>query len=298
MNLNSAFIKNIEAAYGQQGQEWLANLESHIKKLAALWQFEFIKPLPDLTYNFVGTVKVAGKTAIIKTAPPAAKLMKEAKWLQAFTNDVPAIYHIDQENNAYLMEQLQPGSSLKQLVKQGSDDEATKIIAKVILALQASTNPLKANNYPHLSSHAPTFHLLKDHVDKQILTRGMALFKLLCQNHSNDTLLHGDLHHDNILKKGNSWSVIDPHGYIGEACAEVGPMIFNPLDCFPDNLPLKDIINNRLRILANNLPFALGRIRAWGFCLALRSAAWDVEGFGEPNQHTLDVAQLLFESLE
>jgi streptomycin 6-kinase len=298
MNLNPAFIKNIQATYGQQGDAWLANLDSHIEKLASLWQFEFIKPIPDLSYNFVATVKLADKTAIIKTAPPAAKLAKEAEWLQSFTSDVPTIYQVDKENNAYLMEQLEPGTSLKHLVKQGRDDEATKIIAKVIMDLQSSLNSNRHQNYSHLSSHADSFHVLKEYVDKAILTRGMALFKLLCQNQSNDTLLHGDLHHDNILKKGMGWGVIDPHGYIGEACAEVGPMLYNPLDSFPDKLSLKDTINNRLRILANNLPFALGRIRAWGFCLALRSVAWDVEGFGEPNQHTLDVAQVLFESLE
>jgi streptomycin 6-kinase len=30
-------------------------------------------------------------------------------------------------------------------------------------------------------------------------------------------VLHGDLHHDNILNDGNDWLTIDPKGIIGEA---------------------------------------------------------------------------------
>ena len=55
-----------------------------------------------------------------------------------------------------------------------------------------------------------------------------SIFNELCADCSNDIILHGDLHHDNILQSDTSWSVIDPHGYIGDPCAEVGPMIFNP----------------------------------------------------------------------
>ena len=43
-------------------------------------------------------------------------------------------------------------------------------------------------------------------------------------------LIHGDLHHYNILIVGKySWLAIDPKGVIGPAAYEVGPLLMNPL---------------------------------------------------------------------
>lgn len=134
-------------------------------------------------------------------------------------------------------------------------------------------------------------------IDTNIIACAESVFNNLCANRSNDIILHGDLHHDNILQSDTSWNVIDPHGYIGDPCAEVGPMIFNPLDCFPKYLSIQNIIETRLNILAEMLPFDLERIKAWAFCLALRSAAWDVEGFNSPNDHTIEVAKILYDIL-
>ena len=42
------------------------------------------------------------------------------------------------------------------------------------------------------------------------------------------TLIHGDLHHFNILSSERSWLAIDPKGVIGPAAYEVGPLLTNP----------------------------------------------------------------------
>lgn len=44
-------------------------------------------------------------------------------------------------------------------------------------------------------------------------------------------LLHGDLHHGNVLwDRRRGWQVIDPKGVLGPPLAEVGPMLANPLE--------------------------------------------------------------------
>ena len=42
-------------------------------------------------------------------------------------------------------------------------------------------------------------------------------------------VLHGDLHHDNVLRHGDGWVVIDPHGYVGDAAVEPATMLYNPI---------------------------------------------------------------------
>ncbi len=296
MNLNASFINNIHSIYGEEGKTWLSNLSAHLARLSAQWNFQMIQPVKDMTYNFVAVVKLPSGLAVLKTAPLAAKLIAEAEWLNAHKKSVPLIFHIDKKNNAYLMEKIEPGNSIKSLVKAGNDEQATRIIAQVILDLQ-STDTLHQMNYQHISEHASSFAFLRGHVDASIIDNAELIFKELCADSSNDIILHGDLHHDNILQGNNSWSVIDPHGYIGDPCAEIGPMIFNPFDCFPKHSSMQNIIETRLNILAEMLPFDLERIKAWAFCLSLRSAAWDVEGFNKPNDHTIEIAKILYDIL-
>lgn len=296
MKLNTSFLSNIQAAYGQHGKTWLDNLSVHLNLLSEKWNFQLIHPVEDLSYHFVAIVKLPSGLAILKTAPPAAKIIVEAEWLKAHKKSVPNIFHIDKENNAFLMEKIEPGTSLKNLVQEGYDEKATRIISQVILDLQSS-DTLHQMNYQHISNHIACFSFLRGHIDNTIIHRAETIFKDLCTDQSNDIIIHGDLHHDNILQNDNAWSVIDPHGYIGDPCAEVGPMIFNPLNYFPNHLSLKNILNTRLHILAEMLPFDLERIQAWAFCLTLRSAAWDIEGFGHANNHTLEVAKILYEKI-
>lgn len=293
MKLNASFVKNIHAIYHEEGEIWLSNLSAHLEKLSTQWDFQIIHPMQDLSYNFVAIVKLKSGLAILKTAPLSARLIAEAEWLRAHKKSVPVILQIDKKNNAYLMEKLEPGISLKHLVKEGKDEEATRIISRVILDLQSFTNTSHQINYQPISEHASAFIFLREHVDNKLIHRAELIFKELCADTSNDVILHGDLHHDNILQNATSWSVIDPHGYIGNPCAEVGPMIFNPIDCFPQYRSMKKIIETRLHILAEMLPFNIEHITAWAFCLALRSAAWDVEGFSQPNFQTIECAKIL-----
>jgi streptomycin 6-kinase len=295
IKLSDVFIKNVTATYGQPGIAWLDQLSNQLDKLATLWDFKLLQPVTNLSYNFVAEVELPSGLAILKVAPPSAKLMSEAEWLINHKNCVPVVLQTDKINNAFLMEKLSPGSSLKSLVKAGSDEEATQVIAQLILDIQ--TNHVSHQiNYQHISEHIPALTLLRGHLDANILEQGIAIFSQLCADRSQDVILHGDLHHDNILRSDNTWKVIDPHGYVGHPCAEVGPMMFNPLgEDFPHSELLRNIIEKRLRILDEILPFELSLIRAWCFCLALRSAAWDVEGFGVPSQHSLEVAKVLFD---
>jgi streptomycin 6-kinase len=115
----------------------------------------------------------------------------------------------------------------------------------------------------------------------------------LTADHSQDVLLHGDLHHDNIICQGSSWKAIDPHGYLGDPAAEVGVMIRNPMDSFPDYQSCAQIIDTRLQILKEELPFDPQRIKAWLFTLTLLSAAWNMQDFDQLAKTEIELASLI-----
>jgi len=297
MKLNSTFVKNIYDAYPGSAKHWFDCLPVLIKELESLWNFELIRPIENLSYSFVAFVRLGhlnedsvNQTAVLKLTPEGGPIHQEVAWLQAFSSGVPKVLQYDQKNNAFLMERLQPGNTLKAMVQEGKDDQATRVICSLIRQLQSHQNNVTTSQFKHLADLQISLPLLKSKCDARFLTKAQGLFRELTTDHTHDVLLHGDLHHDNILSSTAGWKMIDPHGYVGDPVAEVGTMIRNPIDCFPKNDSLKKIVEKRLRILAEELPFDFQKIRAWAFCMTVLSAAWTVEGTGHPLPIELEVA--------
>jgi streptomycin 6-kinase len=275
---NTYFVDNIKEIYPETGNQWLLDLPIQLKRLSRVWDFELDRVMPKLSYSFVALVNLWDKKAIIKIAPLEQSLANETLCLSCFQKDSPEIFHFDEKINAVLMEYIYPGESLKNLVRNGQDDKATQIICKVIRELRFQTLPTK-HSFIHLSELAKDLDILHGHFDKNLLDKAIHLFDEMTADRSNDIVLHGDLHHDNILSSNDNWKIIDPHGYIGDPVAEVGAMIRNPYDCFPGNKPLEKILKRRLSILKDELPDDFDRIKAWCYCISVLSVAWTYEGF-------------------
>jgi streptomycin 6-kinase len=277
MHFNSAFIANVHSLYGKSGEIWLKDLPAQLNRLATKWKIQFKKVMPSLSYNFVGIVEQleSGEKAVIKISVANAQIVKEVRWLQSVTQAVPKIYCYDEDEHALLMECLEPGYALTQLVKLGNDDSATRIICQLIKDLQLHQQ--KHLQFKHLSELINHLDSLHGQLDKRLVSKAKSLFRELTLDKSNDVVLHGDLHHDNILASGAGWKVIDPHGYVGDPTFETGAMIYNPSSNFPTDKSIAKVIERRLNILAEELPFDAKRIHAWTFCMTMLSLAWSVE---------------------
>jgi streptomycin 6-kinase len=249
--------------------------------------------MPGLSYHFVAKVEVTEtrEIAILKMAPTNENIGTEARWLQHFKQGVPIIYWFDETLHAYLMEQLVPGVPLKTMVRK-DDDQATRIICQTIRAIHSREQT--ENGFKHLSELAKCLPSLTGLIDNKILSKAISLFAELTQDRTHDVLLHGDLHHDNILSCGNTWKAIDPHGYVGDPAFEIGPMIYNPGgQDFPDNHSLQQTITRRLQILSEELPYDAKRMHAWAFCMTILSIAWTCEDHYDVPAFEWRVAEVL-----
>jgi streptomycin 6-kinase len=298
MDLQPAFVSNIQSAYGKEGQIWLKNLPAHLKTLSEKWNFRFIQEMPNLSFNYVALVELRSRreVVILKTAPANSPIDVETHWLQCFKGNVPEVYDVDKKGHAFIMEYVRPGKSLKTLVQEGHDESATRVICKMIRELQKQKGHDLSKNpglFKHLSEIAKDLSLLKGHAENSLLSKAETLFHELTMDRSKDVLLHGDLHHDNIMSHYMSWKVIDPHGYVGDPVAEVGVMIRNPLDCFPAVRSPSVVIETRLKILKEELGFDLQRIKAWAFCITMLSAAWNIPDFMSLAKKDLEIAAVI-----
>ena len=106
-------------------------------------------------------------------------------------------------------------------------------------------------------------------------------------------VLHGDLHHDNILSDTDQrWIAIDPKGVIGDAEYEIGAFMRNRIDVDTDD-GLKTLIGRRVDQFSEELQLDHQRVRDWALVHSVLSAWWSFEDEGKVGFQSISCAQAL-----
>ena len=114
-----------------------------------------------------------------------------------------------------------------------------------------------------------------------LIAQAETLFRELLSSAEPSVLLHGDLHHFNILAARRSpWLAIDPQGLAGEPAYEVGALLRNP---YPHLFTDPKVQRRRIEVLHEELGFAKNRILGWGIAQAVLSAWWSLEDLRRQN---------------
>ena len=211
--------------------------------------------------------------------------------LRAFAGDgMVKVY--ESEAGAVLLERLDPGNELVKVVRDGNDDRATEILAYVMDQLAGHAAP---DGCATVLDWALGFDRYLNTPNKQLpadlVHKAQAIYRRLAGSSSRTMLLHGDLHHYNVLFDENrGWVAIDPKGVVGELEYEVGAILRNPGEQ-PDLFCSREVIERRLRILTDSLQLDYVRTLQWSFAQAVLSAIWGVED-GYPVESTNPVLRL------
>ena len=269
---------NILSIYGKKGQQWLDDLPRLITQVEATYGLSNLKPVNNLSYNYVLSGFQGSKAVILKLGLDIDGFKREASALMAFEGS--GVVQVFSENTGLLLlECAGPGVSLKSYFPE-KDDEAINITANVIKRLHQVPIP-SPHQFPHVKDWLAVLDSdLK--IPAQTLQKARELRDQLLKTAASDVLLHGDLHHDNILQNGNDWVVIDPKGVIGEPAYEVAAFIRNPIPelLTHDNAP--NIIHNRITRLAGLIELPSQRILDWCFVQAVLSWTWSLEDNLDP----------------
>lgn len=173
-----------------------------------------------------------------------------------------------------LLERAVPGASVKSYFPD-KEQESIEIACGVIKKLHQANIP-KDHTFPHIKDWLTA--LDKDwNIPNHYLQKARKLRDELLQPSKSDALLHGDLHHDNILQNGDDWLVIDPKGVIGEATYEVAAFIRNPIPELLNHADTPNIIHNRVIRFAELLELPSQRILDWCFVQAVLALVWALE---------------------
>lgn len=268
-----ALENNIINLYRERGKQWLDDLPRLVANIEAAYGLSNLEPVKNLSYNYVLTGFQASKAVILKLGLDIDGFKREAAALMAFSGfGVVAV--LIENNGLLLLECASPGVSLKSYFPQ-NDDEAINITANMIKRLHQAPIP-SAHAFPHIKDWLEALDgNLK--IPEQTLQKAKKIRDQLLKTAEPDVLLHGDLHHDNVLQNGNDWMVIDPKGVIGEPAYEVAAFIRNPMPELLTHENAPNIIHNRITRLAGLLELPSQRILDWCFVQAVLSWAWAIE---------------------
>jgi streptomycin 6-kinase len=276
------FCHTIVNLYADKGVEWLNRLPALVAECERRWSVTALAPLEDLSFNYVApAVGADGRELILKLGVPNPELLTEIEALRLLDGrGCVQLLAADPAQGAMLLERLRPGTPLSSV---GDDERATLIAAGVMRQLW---RPVPAEHpFPTVARWAAGLGRLRARFDgdtgplpRTLVERAEALFEELLASMAEPVLLHGDLHHDNILAaERQPWLAIDPKGIIGEPAYEVGALLRNP---FPQLLDMPQpgrILARRVDQLTRELGFDRARIVGWGVAQAVLAAWWCLE---------------------
>ena len=236
-----------------------------------------------------------GRRVVLKITKHAGDESHSGEVLKAFAGD-GAVRVYESETGAVLLERLEPGEELVNLVKRGEDEEATKILAQVMKKLAHHQAPAEC---PTVADWGRGFDRYLTSGDRQLplelVHEAHGLYQDLTATQGTTMLLHGDLQHYNVLfDNERGWVAIDPKGVVGEWEYEVAALLRNPVEQ-PELFANVTTINRRLEILTTLLPLNYSRALRWSYAQSILSAIWDIEdGYRiEPNNPSLTLARTM-----
>jgi streptomycin 6-kinase len=282
------------AMNGEEGIAWLERLPDVLAECERRWGITIGPPF-NLSFNYVApAVRADGTQVVVKVCSLTDEFPQQPEALRLVDgHGMVRLLECDMDEEIMLLERLLPGTMLLDV----EDDEFTTSIAASVM--QKIWRPVPENHpFKTVQDWGKGFERLRHSYDggtgpfpQTLVERAETLYRELSASMAEPVLLHGDLHHENILSaEREPWLAIDPKGVVGEPVYETGSWLRNQsLDLpYPER-----ILARRIDQFSEQLGFERVRIRDWALAQAMLSAWWSMEDSGELSVFPITCAELL-----
>ncbi len=228
--------------------------------------------------SHVFRVHYHGVLAILKLLKPQGRKWEgmSANYLQCFDSR-GAVKVVCADKNALLLEFLE-GEKLSMMVHNNRDTEAAKIICHVLDLLHSYSGPIPSSCHD-LKRHCRSLFTRAEQMDAEKIYRKASLIaRELIATERNKVLLHGDIHHCNIIKScsRNCWIAIDPQSFFAERTYDVANSFFNP-DDQPELVESSDRVQMLAAIYAEHLGVSESRVLKFAYVHGVLSSSWQLD---------------------
>ncbi|MEV0622998.1 aminoglycoside phosphotransferase family protein [Nonomuraea sp. NPDC050404] len=283
------------ASYGGNGPEaraWLADLPRLGGEFLDRWELRPDGPAAYGMASLVLPVVRGGTTpAVLKLQQLREETAGTATGLRAWRGEgVVRLLDYDEESGTQLLERLDAARPLSSVA---DDDAAVQILAELLARLTSVPAPGEVRRLSDIATamldQVPqAVPALRD-PDERRLVRTCAGAVAELVGESGDSLLHWDLHYDNVLAgEREPWLAIDPEPLAGDPGFELLPAMDNRWAQVEAGGDVARAVLRRFDLLTEVLGLERERAVGWTLGRVLQNALWDVED----GKATLEPAQV------
>lgn len=255
------------------------NVEVYINS----WNLELPLEIARTSTSLVYRVVYQEKLAALKLFTPLGERDEAngAKTLKFF-NGYGSVRVLRSDEKAQLLS-FAEGDFLKMLSVSNQDLKATLVACDVIKKLHVK----RSANIPDLRSLRELFSgflQFARSADDDLFKEGALITAFLLETETDKVVLHGDLHHKNIIGSFDlGWLAIDPKGYFGERTFDFANLFYNPDDA-PTLIEAPERITEMANLFSNQFEISAERILKFAFAFGCLSAYWAIEDGLNPSR--------------
>ena len=207
---------------------------------------------------------VIAKVALVEEERVGGRLM-------AWWDGRGAVPVLERDDDAVLLLRATGPRDLAATARRGGDDEATAVLVDAALALHAHGRPS-----PEQVPLVPLRRWFAELVDRPqgdpllAAAAQVARGALAATGEADAVVLHGDVHHGNVLDLGDRWAAIDPKGLLGHRAFDLANLF-----CNPDGATALGRLEPRLALVADRAALERPLLERWVVAWCGLSLAWD-----------------------
>jgi streptomycin 6-kinase len=204
-----------------------------------------------------------------------------------------AVRLLDRAGHLQLLEDVGNHTLLSVFESEG-DDAATVIATDVIRMLHTPAEAAAPVSVPGLRENFRSLFTkasadLKAAEDSQFVEAARIAERLLA-NQTDVRPLHGDIHHENIMKGSRGWVAIDAKGLLGDPAFDIANLFYNPVES--ELRTDERRVMSMAALLSARLGYHAGKLLDYAFAFSALSASWHIEdGNKEEAERSLAVGR-------
>lgn len=222
-------------------------------------------------------VRHAGQAAMLKVAVHQEERRGGA--VMAWYRGGGAAHVFAHDAEAVLLERVVGLRSLAAMARGGEDATACRVLCEAAGRLHA---PRAGRPPVGIVPLERWFAALWPQAERSggLFARAATVARELLGNQGPPVVLHGDIHHDNVLDGGpRGWLAIDPKGLLGDRGYDYANLV-----CNPDSGTALEHLDARVAIVVEVSGLARERVLMWVLAYLGLSASWTLSSGGEPRQ--------------
>lgn len=270
------------------------------------WDLTEVKVIYENSYKAVySAISEEYGAVILKLNRDTKQLAEEYEMLHKLDgNGCCKVFAYDRENGMLLEERLMPGTVLR---KEEDLQKRIEAFASVFHKIHCRADVLPGDDgqppmtQTYLEWLEDIYRFCRENNVEDNLTKQAKYARDICaemfEKYSERMLLHGDLHHDNILMQGDgNYAMIDPKGVIGPEILEVARFIMNELDT-KYTTPAEKHMREVVRLVSEAFGFPREDVAKVYFMEVILGNVWSAEDGEEVNAEEIAIATQVLQAI-